>query len=117
MSTLGDDELSLIFHWINDSNGKNSFPLVCKRWLRVEGETRLSIWVIEPNCLQSFLSRFPNLCSFELIRFLSNAHPQFVAKTLPKMQIFNVNLKQKRQDSDDVGGDGMCCSKRVFKVM
>ncbi|ESR47516.1 hypothetical protein KPL70_012421 [Citrus sinensis] len=35
MLTLGDDELSLIFHWINDSNNRNSFSLVCKRWLRV----------------------------------------------------------------------------------
>lgn len=46
MSTLGDNELSLIFHWINDSNDRNSLSLVCKEWLRVEVETRLSIRVI-----------------------------------------------------------------------
>ncbi|KAL9443188.1 hypothetical protein AB3S75_016530 [Citrus x aurantiifolia] len=117
MSTLGDDELSLILNRINDSNDRNSFSLVCKRWLRVEGQTRLSIRVIEPDSLHNFLPRFPNLRSFESTRFLSNAHLQFVAKTCPKIQIFNVNLKETRQvfdefsnlsDSDDVGDEGFC---------
>ena len=81
MSTLGDDELSLILNRINDSNDRNSFSLVCKRWLRVEGQTRLSIRVIELDSFQSFLPKFPNLCSFESTRFLSNAHLQFVVKT------------------------------------
>ncbi|KAJ4708080.1 F-box/LRR-repeat protein [Melia azedarach] len=117
MSRLGDDELSLILNYINDPEDRSSFSLVCKQWCRVEGQNRFSIRVLDPDSLQSFLPRFPNLLSFESSGCLSNSHLQFVAKTCPKIQFLNLNLKQTHQAFGgygsmlgfrDVGDDGIC---------
>lgn len=84
MSTLGDEELSLILN-LDKRLKRQKLILSClhaiaKSW----GSSRLPIWVIEPDSLQNFLSRFPNLCSFKSTRFLSNARLQIVARTSAK---------------------------------
>lgn len=108
MSTLGDDEFSLILN-LDQRLKWQKLTLSClhamaKSW--VSG--RLSIRVIEPDSLQDFLRKLPNLRSFDSTKFLSNAYLQIVARTCPKIQIFKVNLKEVRQDSDGVGDDGIC---------
>ncbi|XP_022730549.1 F-box protein SKP2A-like [Durio zibethinus] len=117
MSTLGDDELSLVLKWVYDQNDRKSFSQVCKHWLRVEGLTRLSIRILEPDLIPNFMPRFPNLLFFETPMFISNSHVEFVAKTCPKLQVLNLNLRKTREELDevdgnsgleDVGNDGIC---------
>ncbi|KAK8547402.1 hypothetical protein V6N13_098112 [Hibiscus sabdariffa] len=117
MSTLGDDELSLVLEWVYDQNDRKSFSQVCKQWLRVEGLSRLSVRVLEPDLLPSFMPRFPNLLLFETQIFISDPHLEFVDKTCPRLQVLNTNLKKTREESDevdgnsgfeDVGDDGIC---------
>ncbi|XP_044464219.1 F-box/LRR-repeat protein 4-like isoform X2 [Mangifera indica] len=116
MSALGDDELSIIHDCLNDQNDRNSFSLVCKQWLRVEGQNRLSIRVLEPDLLYNFLPRFPNLLTFESSKLLTNAHLQFIAKTCTKIEVFNLNFKEKDESygydhlssGDNFGDDGVC---------
>ena len=117
MSTLGDDELSLVLKWVTDQNDRKSFSQVCKQWLRVEGLSRLSIRVLEPDLIPNFIPRFPNLLLFETPMFISNSHLEFVAKTCPNLQVLNLNLRKTRQEFDevdgnsdfeDVGNDGIC---------
>ncbi|XP_031282167.1 F-box/LRR-repeat protein 4-like [Pistacia vera] len=115
MSTLGDDELSLIHDRLNDQD-RNSFSLVCKQWLRVEGENRSSIRVLEPDSLHRFLPRFPNLVTFESSKLLTDAHLEFIAKTCPKIQNFSLNFKETNESydhdysssGDNFGDDGVC---------
>ncbi|OMO86681.1 Transcriptional regulator TACO1-like protein [Corchorus olitorius] len=117
MSTLGDDELSLVLNWVHDRNDRKSVSQVCKQWLRVEGLTRISIRVLEPDLIPVFMPRFPNLLSFETPMFISDSLLEFVAKTCPKLQFVNLNLRKTREDfdevdgisgSEDVGNDGIC---------
>lgn len=116
MSALGDDELSIIHDCLNDQNDRNSFSLVCKQWLRVEGQNRLSIRVLEPDLLYNFLPRFPNLLTFESSKLLTNAHLQFIAKTCTKIEVFYLNFKEKDESygydhlssGDNFGDDGVC---------
>ncbi|KAL5786254.1 hypothetical protein ACOSQ2_008646 [Xanthoceras sorbifolium] len=112
MEKLADDELSLILKFIDDKNHRKSFALVSKQWLRVEGLARRSIRVLDPDSLQNFLPRFPNLLFFMSPRLLSDAHLEFVAKTCPKLEILCLNLKQTHENFDesgfaDVGDDGI----------
>ncbi|KAG8495400.1 hypothetical protein CXB51_013044 [Gossypium anomalum] len=105
MSALGDDELSLVLKWVYDQNDRKSFSQVCKQWLRVEGLTRLSIRVLEPDLIPVFLPRFPNLLFFETQVFISNPHLEFVAKTCPKLQILNLNLKKTLEEFEELDGN------------
>ncbi|XP_021276866.1 F-box/LRR-repeat protein 20-like [Herrania umbratica] len=117
MSTLGDDELSLVLNWVHDQDHRKAFSQVCKQWLRVEGLTRLSIRVLEPDLIPTFMPRFPNLLLFETAMFISNSHLEFVAKRCPKLEVLNLNLRKTREEFDeidgnsvfeDVGNDGIC---------
>ncbi|XP_065848677.1 F-box/LRR-repeat protein 4-like [Euphorbia lathyris] len=133
MSKLGDDELAAILMWVYDQNDRKSSSEVCKQWLRVEGQTRLSIRVFEPDLLHKFLPRFPNLLTFESSKHINNAHLDFIAKTCPKLQFLNLNLKQSRRGrhydgsdellgSDDFGDDAICglangCPKLIKVVL
>ncbi|XVF89174.1 hypothetical protein PTKIN_Ptkin19aG0108800 [Pterospermum kingtungense] len=117
MSVLGDDELSLVLKWVHDQNDRKSFSQVCKQWLRVEGLTRLSIRVLEPDLIPNFIPRFPILLLFQTPMFISNSHLEFVAKTCPNLQVLNLNLRKTREELDavndkpdfeDVGNDGIC---------
>ncbi|KDP34153.1 hypothetical protein JCGZ_07724 [Jatropha curcas] len=116
MSKLGDDELASILNWVYDPNDRKSCSVVCKQWLRVEGQTRLSIRVLEPDLLCNFLPRFPNLVTFESPKRFSNTELEFVAKTCPRLEFLNLNLRQSRnldgfdesEDSNDVSDNGIC---------
>ncbi|TYJ32650.1 hypothetical protein E1A91_A05G049800v1 [Gossypium mustelinum] len=105
MSTLGDDELSLVLKWVYDQNDRKSFSQVCKQWLRVEGLTRLSIRVLEPDLIPVFLPRFPNLLFFETQVFISNPHLELVAKTCPNLQVLNLNLKKTLEEFEELDGN------------
>ncbi|GMI81424.1 hypothetical protein like AT5G23340 [Hibiscus trionum] len=116
MSILGDDELSLVLKWVYDQTDRKSFSQVCKQWLRVEGLSRLSIRVLEPDLIPSFIPRFPNLLFFESQIFIPDSHLEFVAKTCPRLQVLNLNLRKTLEefdevagihDSEDVGNDGV----------
>ena len=115
MSTLGDDELGLILNWVHAPYDRNSFSLVCKQWQRVEGLTRLSIRVLEPDSLRGFLPRCPNLVTFGCSRPITDDNLKFLAKTCPKIEVLNLNLKRPREiyeefapGFNDVGDDGLC---------
>lgn len=117
MSILGDDDLNLILNWVYDPNDRKSFSLVCKQWLRVEGLTRLSLRLLEPNSLRGFLPRYPNLIQFECSKPITDYDLKFLAQTCPKIEDINLNLKAPRGTSDefdqlsgfaDVGDDGLC---------
>ncbi|KAJ4825085.1 hypothetical protein Tsubulata_035200 [Turnera subulata] len=105
MSVLGDDEVSLILNWVHDQSHRKSCSLVCKQWLRLEGQARSSIRVLDPDLLLSFLPRFPNLLSFELSGLITNTHLEFIAKTCPKLEFLNLNLKSPRGGENN---DGFC---------
>ncbi|GAV65540.1 LRR_6 domain-containing protein [Cephalotus follicularis] len=113
---LGDDEVGLILNWIVDRNDRNVSSQVCKQWLRVEGQTRRSIRIFEPESLPNLLPRFPNLLSLESTTLISNTNLKFIAQNCPKLKTLNLNLKQ-RQDldvyddslcDDDFGDKGLC---------
>ena len=97
MSNLGDDELSLIFHWINDSNNRNSFSLVCKRWLRAR---------VKPICLFGSLNPILSKVFYQNSQFyahlnqrgfsampISNLWPKHDIKYRFFMLISNKNVK------------------------
>ncbi|KAF2283003.1 hypothetical protein GH714_043646 [Hevea brasiliensis] len=132
MSKLGDDEVASILNWVYDKEDRKSSSQVCKQWLRVEGQTRLSIRVLEPDLLCNFLPRFPNLLTFESPKLITDAHLDFIAQTCPKLEFLNLNLKQSRStvnfdgfdesaDSDDFGNDGICAiangCRKLTKVL
>ncbi|KAJ8751177.1 hypothetical protein K2173_016358 [Erythroxylum novogranatense] len=98
MSNLGDDELALILNWVYDHNDRKSCTLVSKQWLRVEGQTRSFIRILELDDLQSFLPRFPNLLHLESQLLITNSHLQFIARMCPKIEFLNFNLKPSRVD-------------------
>ena len=101
MEKLGDDELGLIINWVHDPNDRKLISQVCKQWFRVEGRTRLSIRVLEPEFLHNFLPRFPNLVSIEASGEISNAHLECVAQTCPNIEVLNLNTRKMQDDSDD----------------
>ncbi|XVE53743.1 hypothetical protein DITRI_Ditri03aG0027300 [Diplodiscus trichospermus] len=103
MSRLGDDELSLVLKWVHDQNDRKSFSPVCKQWLRVEGLSRLSIRVLEPDLIPNFTPRFPNLLLFETPMLISDSHLEFVAKTCPSLQVVNLNIRKTCEKFDEVG--------------
>ncbi|KAJ6745620.1 MITOCHONDRIAL ATP SYNTHASE COUPLING FACTOR B [Salix koriyanagi] len=102
MSELGDDELALIISWVIDQNDRKSFSQVCKQWLNVESQTRLSIRVFEPELLHKFLPRFPNLLTFECWKRITNNHLEIIATTCPKLEF--LNLKQQSVESQNLVG-------------
>ncbi|KAI4316106.1 hypothetical protein L6164_024119 [Bauhinia variegata] len=117
MSRLGDDELGLIISCVHDRNDRNSFSQVCKQWLRVEGLTRLSIRVLEPDSLRSILPRFPNLIKFESSKSITNDDLKFLAQQCPKLEVLSLNFRRRRGISDhsddsssfqDIGDGGLC---------
>ncbi|KAK9273650.1 hypothetical protein L1049_018460 [Liquidambar formosana] len=117
METLGDDELALILNIVDDPNDRKSVSQVCKQWLRVEGRTRSSLRVLEPDLLREFLPRFPNLLAFESSALITNSDLEFVSKTCPNIQFLDLNLKPTCRVFDefddmlgliDVGDDGIC---------
>ncbi|KAJ7958817.1 F-box/LRR-repeat protein [Quillaja saponaria] len=116
MSILGDDELALILNWVYDQNERKWFSQVCKQWLRVEGLTRQSIRVLEPESLLGILPRFPNLVRFESSKVITNDDVKFLAQKCPKIEVLNLNFKIPHEisdysdelcGSDDVGDEGL----------
>ncbi|CAK9188460.1 unnamed protein product [Ilex paraguariensis] len=131
MEILGDDNiLALIFQWVDDPDHRKSFSLVCKQWLMVEGFTRLSLRVFEPHLLSTFLPRFPNLLLFQSSEVISSFYIEFVARTCPKLEVLDINYKEKNDDCDecednllglvDVDDNGICaiamCCSNLSKV-
>ncbi|KAK4419949.1 hypothetical protein Salat_2407800 [Sesamum alatum] len=123
MERLGDDLLSLILNKIeiDDPNDRNSLAQVCKQWLRVEGLQRSSLRVFETNFLPNFLPRFPNLVKLHVSAAISNSLIQFVVNTCPRIQVLNLNYRQKGDfagenvETDDFDDEGLreiaegCC--------
>lgn len=109
MDKICDDTLAQIFSCLHDPEDRNSFSIVSKRFLSVEGLHR-SFWrVLRPNFLYEFLPTFPNLICLEVSKPISNAQIEFVAKTCPRIQVFNLSLtSNKLTIEDDIGVDGIC---------
>ena len=91
----------------------------------MEGLTRSSIRVFEPNSLFGFLPRFPNLVTFECSKPITDDF-KFMAKTCPNIKVLNLNLKRTPYDEfipvcDDVGDDGLCAlangCRKLSKVL
>lgn len=101
MEKLGDDLLALIMKKIQDSAYRKSISQVCKQWFRVEGLTRSSVRVFEPNLLLNFLPRFPNLLKFESSEQITNDHLQILAEYCLKIQSLNLNFKKKNRFCDE----------------
>ncbi|KAJ8555488.1 hypothetical protein K7X08_012984 [Anisodus acutangulus] len=119
MEKLGDDLLALIMSKIHDSPYRKSISQVCKQWFRVEGLTRSSIRVFEPNLLRNFLPRFPNLKKIETSEQIKNTHLQILAEKCPRIQVLNLSFKKKNRfydekdeslvlEDDDFDEKGLC---------
>ncbi|XP_052211191.1 F-box/LRR-repeat protein 4-like [Diospyros lotus] len=117
MECFGDDILALILKRIDDRKDRESFSLVCKQWFRVERLNRVSLRVLEPDLLRGFLPRLPNLVSFQSTKEITNSDMEFVARTCPKIQVLNLNFKERRCSLDefdekrclkDVDDSGLC---------
>lgn len=116
MSQLEDHQLGLILEWVNDPQDRKSVSLVCKQWMRVEGLTRLSIRVFEPDFLCGFIPRYPNIFKFECSRLINNDNLKLLSKTCPEIKVLNLHLdcpvefssEEYLLASDDVGDDGVC---------
>ncbi|CAN0907206.1 F-box/LRR-repeat protein 4 [Linum grandiflorum] len=97
MPELSDDEVASILKWTDDPSLRKTFSLVCKQWLRVEGNTRLSIRVLDPDLLFNFLPRFPNLITFESPKLLLDSHLEFLASSCPKIEVLSLTLKHSAE--------------------
>ncbi|MED6146096.1 hypothetical protein PIB30_031456 [Stylosanthes scabra] len=93
MTKLGDDELTLILTQLEDPNDRTSFSQVCKRWLRIDGLTRTSIRLFDPDSLHSLLPRFPNLNHFHCSAPLSDNNLLFLSKTCPNLKTLNLSFR------------------------
>lgn len=101
MEKLGDDLLASIMSRIHDSAYRRSISQVCKQWFRIEGLTRSSVRVFEPNLLFNFLPRFPNLLKFETSEEMTNTHLEILAEKCPRIQLLNLNFKKKNRFYDE----------------
>lgn len=118
MENLGDDVLASIMIRVHDSASRRSISQVCKQWLRIEGLTRSSVRVFDPNLLLNFLPRFPNLQKFDTSEKITNAHLEILAEKCPRIQILNLDTSEKknrfydeRDESlalDDFDENGLC---------
>ncbi|XP_068643490.1 uncharacterized protein [Aristolochia californica] len=115
MENFGDDELGLVLKNVSSEQDRKSCSEVCKNWLRVEGLTRMSLRVLEPEFLHSFLPRFPYLLTFNAGRGITDADLEFVARTCQNIEVLNLSLKQAERvmdefeglGSDNIGDDGL----------
>ncbi|XP_068638877.1 F-box/LRR-repeat protein 4-like [Aristolochia californica] len=116
MEKLGRDELGLVLKNVSSEQDRKSCSQVCKNWLRIEGLSRSSLRVLEPESLRNFLPRFPNLVTFHAGRGITDADLDFVAKTCHNIKVLNLSVKQAERvmdefeglGSDDIGDDGLC---------
>ncbi|XP_059275025.1 uncharacterized protein LOC132029716 [Lycium ferocissimum] len=102
MEKLGDDLLALIMSRIDYSAYRKSISQVSKQWCRVEGLTRSSLRVFEPNLLLNFLPRFPNLLKFETSEEITNTHLRILAENCPRIQVLNLKFKKKNRFYDEM---------------
>ncbi|XP_077228516.1 F-box/LRR-repeat protein 3-like [Tasmannia lanceolata] len=115
METYGDDELGLVLKRVLSHQDRKSCSEVCKQWSRVEGLTRSSLRVLEPEFLTNFLPRFPNLAIFKAGKGITDSNLEYVAEICQNLQILNLNLRQAQSVCDefeelcldDVGDDGI----------
>ena len=73
MKKLGDEELGLILSLVADPDDRKSASQVCKGWWIMEGLSRSSLLVDDPDHLPRLLARYPNLTTFETHNQMSNA--------------------------------------------
>ncbi|XP_004292846.1 PREDICTED: F-box/LRR-repeat protein 2-like [Fragaria vesca subsp. vesca] len=85
MNKLGDDELGLILSLVADPDDRKSASEVCKGWWIMEGLSRSSLLVDDPDHLPRLLARYPNLTTFETHNQMSNADLALVAQSCPKL--------------------------------
>nr|XP_018633451.1 F-box/LRR-repeat protein 3-like [Nicotiana tomentosiformis] len=102
MEKVGDDLLALIINRIHDPAYRKSISQVCKQWFRVEGLTRSSVRVFEPNLVLNFLPRFPNLLKFESSEHITNTHLEILAENCPRIQVLNLCFKKKNRFCDEM---------------
>lgn len=111
MERFGDDVLGLILKRIADRGDRNSCSEVCKQWLRVEGLTRTSLRVLEPEIITDFLPRFPNLTALVIDTRISNRNLELIAELCPNLRILNLCLRRDEWHSGlrsrDFGDDGL----------
>lgn len=111
MERFGDDVLGLILKRIAVRGDRNSCSEVCKQWLRVEGLTRTSLRVLEPQIIPNFLPRFPNLTTLEIDTRISNRLLELAAEFCPNLRILNLCLRRDEWHrgfrSRDFGDDGL----------
>ena len=111
MEKLGDDVLGLILERISDSGDRSSFSVVCKQWARVEGLSRTSLRVLEPERNPKFLRRFPNLTTLEIDRTISDRNLKSIAEMCPNLRILNLDLCENDWKNSwrlrDFGGNGL----------
>lgn len=95
MENLGDDVLASIMIRVHDSASRRSISQVCKQWLRIEGLTRSSVRVFDPNLLLNFLPRFPNLQKFDTSEKITNAHLEILAENVPGSKFLTLISRKK----------------------
>lgn len=96
---LGDDELRSILSHIEDETDKESFGLVCKRWLRLQSTDRRKLSArAGPHMLRQIAARFTCLRHLDLSQSLSRSfYPgvtdsdlAVIANAFSSLQILNL---------------------------
>ncbi|PWA86349.1 Leucine-rich repeat, cysteine-containing subtype [Artemisia annua] len=101
MERLGDDEISSIFERISNHEDKDSFALVCKKFLKVASFHLRRLHNKLPDLLYDMLIASPKMVSFSCHEPLSNNHMILIANSCPN--IWNLTLSVKHNLDPEVG--------------
>lgn len=93
---LSDDELAQILLKIVSRVDRKACAQVSRRWLRLEGSTRTSLRILDPQLLPDFLPRFRSLLSLEAGRGLCDPDLALIARLCPHLQSLNLNISKSR---------------------
>ncbi|ONK66819.1 uncharacterized protein A4U43_C06F12310 [Asparagus officinalis] len=92
MEKFGNDIVELILRRVSDRGDRNSCSEVCKQWTILEGLSRSSLRVLEPERIPSFLPRFPNLTNLDIDRRISDENLKLIAQICPNLRTLNLGL-------------------------
>ncbi|KAL2632508.1 hypothetical protein R1flu_003987 [Riccia fluitans] len=100
MEKLGDDEIGQIMKRIRNRSDRKACAQVCKQWRRVEGITRDSLRVLDPQLMPQFLPNFRNLVCLEAQMDMCDRDAECIAENCPSLRVLNLNLSRWRRVKD-----------------
>ncbi|BBN06966.1 hypothetical protein MPTK1_3g25370 [Marchantia polymorpha subsp. ruderalis] len=118
MEKLSDDEVGQIMRRVRSRSDRRACAQVCSQWHRVEGLTRNSLRILDPQLMHQFLPHFRNLLSIEAQMEVCDRDLECMAENCRSLQVLNLYLSKWRrvmdleflstyQDFKPLGDDGV----------